>query len=239
MRTLAIIPARGGSKRVLGKNTRLLGGKPLVARTIEAALAAETLDQIVVSSDNSEVLNIARSYDKGIALTRPAELATDTSPAISYVNHALEALENEGGGPFTAIVILQASSPFTLAEDIDGTVRLLERTGADSAVSIMQLDHAIHPIKLKILQGDRLLPYLEEEEGRMAAHELPTLYVRNCSIYATRRQIVDSGQVIGGDCRGYLMPPERSIDINTELDFLFAEFLVKRHLPDSNSGARA
>jgi CMP-N-acetylneuraminic acid synthetase len=240
MKTLAIIPARGGSKRVPRKNIRLLGGKPLVARTIEAAFGAKTLDRIVVSSDSSEVLNIARSYDMGVALPRPAEFATDTSPAILYVKHALEALEGtEGGDPFEAIVILQPSSPFTLPEDIDGTVRLLKRTGADSAVSITQLDHAIHPFKLKILKGDRLIPYLEEEEGRMAAHELPPLYVRNCSVYATRRTIVDSGQTIGSDCRGYLMPPERSVDINTELDFLFAEFLVNGQLRDSNAAARA
>jgi len=232
MSTLAIIPARGGSKRVPGKNTRPLGGKPLVARTIEAAIGAETLGRIVVSSDSSEVLDIARSYDNDMCLVRPAELATDTSPAIDYIHHALDVLETAGQGPFDPVVILQPSSPFTLPEDIDGTVRLLARTDADSAVSVMQLDHMIHPVKLKILKGDRLFPYLAEEDGRMAAHELPAIYVRNCSVYATRRVIIDSGRTIGADCRGYLMPPERSIDINTELDFMFSEFLLARDLPD-------
>jgi len=236
MRTLAIIPARGGSKRVQGKNIRLLGGKALVARSIEAALGARTLDQIVISSDSSNVLSIARSYDKCIALRRPASLATDTSPAIDYVKHALESLESGGGGPFDAVVILQPSSPFTSPEDIDGTVKLLESTGADSAVSIMRVDHAIHPIKLKVLKGDRLLAYLQEEEGRVAEHELPTLYVRNGSVYATRRDMIEGGQTIGRDCRGYLMPPERSVDINTELDLLFAEFLVNRQIPRPSLG---
>ena len=116
----------------------------------------------------------------------------------------------------------------TTAEDIDGTIELLESSGAESAVSVMKLDHATHPLKMKTLQGDRLLPYLEEERGRMAAHELPEIYVRNCSVYATRRTAIDRGQVIGQDCRGYVMPRERSLDINEELDLEFAEFLLSR-----------
>jgi CMP-N-acetylneuraminic acid synthetase len=222
VKTLGIIPARGGSKRVPRKNVRPLGGKPLVAWAIEAATAAR-LDRVVVSSDDDEVLAIAGRFDPRLPLRRPAELATDTSPAVDYVRHALEAC-----GDHDAVVIVQPSSPLTLPADIDATVELLERSGADTAVTVMELDHAIHPIKLKVLSGDRLLPYLEEERGRMAAHELPKLYVRNCSVYATRASVVAAGAIIGADCRAVVMPRERSIDINDELDFSFAEFLVSR-----------
>ena len=137
----------------------------------------------------------------------------------------MKILEGRGEGPFSIVVILQPSSPLTLPEDIDATVELLDRTGADTAVTVAKLDQFIHPFKLKVLEGDRLLPYAVEEKGRMAAHEIPTLYVRNGSVYATRRHVVDSGQVIGQDCRGYVMPRERSIDINDELDYRFAQFL--------------
>jgi CMP-N-acetylneuraminic acid synthetase len=137
-------------------------------------------------------------------------------------------LEANGEGPYDAVVIVQPSSPFTLAEDIDATIDLLVRSGADSAVSVMQLEHAAHPFKMKVLEGDRLLPYLEEERGRMAAHQLPVIYVRNGSVYATRRPSLDRGQVIGDDCRGYVMPHERSLDINEELDLQFGEFLLAR-----------
>ena len=126
------------------------------------------------------------------------------------------------------VVIVQPSSPLTLAEDIDATVDLLAASGADTAVSVVKLDHAVHPLKMKVLEGDRLLPYLEEERGRMAAHELPMIYVRNCSVYATRRRVIDGGGVIGDDCRAYVMPRERSLDINEELDLEFAEFLLSR-----------
>ncbi|MBI3837565.1 MAG: acylneuraminate cytidylyltransferase family protein [Planctomycetia bacterium] len=229
--TLGIIPARGGSKRLPRKNMRLLGGKPLVAWAIEAARGARRLARLVVSSDDPEVLDVARSYDPRLALERPAEISGDESPAIDYVRHALAESEGMGQGPFDAIVILQPSSPFTLSTDIDATVDLLDSSGADSAVSVMHLDHAVHPFKMKVLVGNRLLPYLEDERGRMAAHELPDIYVRNCSVYATRRNSVERGQMIGDDCRGYVMPRERSLDINEELDLLFAEFLLSRKGP--------
>jgi CMP-N,N'-diacetyllegionaminic acid synthase len=228
LNTLGIIPARGGSKRLPRKNVRLLGGKPLVAWAIEAAQGARRLPCLVVSSDDREVLDVARSYGPRLALVRPAEISGDESPAIDYVRHALVELEGAGQGPFDAIVIVQPSSPFTLSADIDATIDLLVSSGADSAVSVMQLDHAIHPLKMKVFDGNRLLPYLEEERGRMAAHELPAIYVRNCSVYATRRDSIERGQIVADDCRGYVMPRERSLDINEELDLLFANYLMSR-----------
>ena len=231
MKTLAIIPARGGSKRVPGKNKRLLQGKPLVTWVIEAALNSKTLDRIVVSSDDDETLDIAGEYEGVLPIRRPAELSDDTALAIDYVRHSLAILEKTEGAVFDAVVILQPSSPLTRTMDIDATVRLLEDSGADSAVSVVKLDHAIHPAKLKEMRGDQLISYIEEEKGRMAEHELPPLYVRNCSVYATRMGVVGEGKIIGDDCRGYIMPREFSIDINDETDMLFAEFLLNKMMP--------
>lgn len=235
MRTLGIIPARAGSKRLPRKNLRLLAGRPLVAWAIQAALAARRLAHLVVSSDDEAVLRLAADLDPALPLPRPAELARDGSPAIEYVRHALEALERSGQAPFDALAIIQPSSPLTLAEDIDATIALLEHSGADSAVTVVEVDHALHPAKFKRLDGDRLLPYYEDEAGRMAAHELPRVYVRNCSVYVTRRTVVQRGQVIGDDCRAYVMPRERSIDINEELDLAFAEFLIGRQRGPASS----
>jgi CMP-N,N'-diacetyllegionaminic acid synthase len=227
-RSLGIIPARGGSKRVPRKNVRLLGGKPLVARSIETALASRRLARIVVSSDDDEVLEIARRYEPSLALRRPAELSGDTSLAIEFVRHALATLEEAGEGPFDVVAIIQPSSPLTGPEDVDGVLDLLAAGGAESAVSVVEVEHALHPAKLKIMQGDRLLPYLEEERLRMAAHELSRVFVRNCSVYASRRAVHDAGKILGDDCRGYVMPRERSIDVNDELDWEFATFLCER-----------
>jgi CMP-N,N'-diacetyllegionaminic acid synthase len=227
-RVLGIVPARAGSKRLPRKNVRILMGKPLVAHSIEAIRSARRVNRIVVSSDDQEVLEIASGFDPGFPLRRPAELATDTALAIDFVRHALKTLEDAGEGPFDAVVIVQPSSPLTQAGDIDRTIELLESTAADSAVSVMELDHAIHPAKLKRMEGDRLLPYLVDEKGQMAAHQLPRLFVRNCSVYAVRRSTIERGEIIGTDSRGYVMPRQRSIDINDELDWEFVQFLAAR-----------
>lgn len=229
MKILGIVPARKGSKRVPGKNTRLLGGKPLCQWVIEAALGARGLDRVVVSSDDEKVLELAARFGANLPLPRPAELATDTSPSVDFVFHALRELEARGEGPYDAVCIMPSSSPFTLASDIDATIALFKETGAETAVSVMQVDHAIHPIKMKVMDGNRLIPYLEEEGGRMATHELPKIFVRNCSVYVSKRAVFfEYKQIVGRDMRGYVMPPERSVDINIEQDLLFAEFVMER-----------
>lgn len=226
MRVLGIIPARSGSKRVPGKNLRLLADKPLVVWSIEACLAAKTLSRIVVTSDDEEILRLAATYDPTMPLRRPAELATDTSLAIDFVRHALSSLAAANEAPFDAVAIVQPSSPLTSSMDIDAVVQLLIESGADSAVSVVELEHALHPLKLKVMHGNRLLPYLEDEQGRMAAHQLSAVFIRNCSVYASRRTVHDANRILGDDCRGYVMPRERSIDVNDEMDLKFAEFLL-------------
>ena len=197
---------------------------------MDTVARASTLARVVVSSDDERVLELAAGRADMVPLRRPDALATDTSPAVDYVLHALDEMErSRGEAPFDAVCIVQPSSPLTLPEDVDGTVRLLIDSGADTAVSVVKLDHAVHPAKLKVMDGDRLLPYLEDEAGRMASHELPDVYVRNCSVYVSRRTVfTEHRQVIGADARGFVMPEERSIDINIERDLLLAELMLQR-----------
>jgi len=228
-RVLGIVPARGGSKRVPRKNLRLLGGKPLVVWAIEAAMKAQRLTRVVLSSDDEQILALSRGAGANVlALRRPDELSTDSALAIEYVHHVAAELNAMGEEVFDAVAIVQPSSPFTLGEDIDATVDLLLRSDADSAVSVMQVEHAVHPLKLKRLEGTRLVPYLEEERGRMTEHDMPPVYVRNGSVYASRRATLERGSIIGESSRGHVMPRERSLDINDELDLAFAEFLLER-----------
>jgi CMP-N,N'-diacetyllegionaminic acid synthase len=230
MNILGIIPARAGSKRVPNKNSKLLGGKPLVQHIIEASCLSKKLTTVLVSSDSDAVLQIAGNYSNLIALRRPDELSDDTAPAIDYVLHALSFLEKKNHTTYDIIVILQPSSPLTLADDIDKTIELLIESGADSAVSVMELGHDVNPLKMKVLEGNKLIAYLEDERGRMAAHELPKIYVRNCAVYATTADTIAKKQIIGDDCRAYIMPRERSVDINDPIDFDFAEFLFQKNL---------
>jgi CMP-N,N'-diacetyllegionaminic acid synthase len=222
MRVLGLVPARGGSTRVPRKNLAVLGGQTLVRRALETALAAGCFDTVALSSDDDEILAEVQGLDV-VALKRPAELATETARASEFARHALREL-----GDFDALAIVQCTSPFTAPEDVAGAVELLERTGAESVVTVARADAAHHPLKLKRLEGDRLLPYLEEDR-LTPSHELEPLWVRNGSVYVFRRDVVERG-LEAGDVRGYEMPPERSFDIDTGRDLAFAEFLLQTGL---------
>ena len=220
MRTLGLVPARGGSTRVPRKNLAVLGGRTLVRRALETALAAGCLETVALSSDDDEILAEADGLD-AVALRRPPELSTETARASDFALHALREL-----GGFDALAIVQCTSPFTAPEDVVGAVALLERTGAESVVTVAAADAAHHPLKLKRLDGDRLLPYLEDDR-LTPSHELEQLWVRNGSVYVFRGDVVERG-LVADDVRGYEMPPERSFDIDTQQDLAFAEFLVSR-----------
>jgi CMP-N-acetylneuraminic acid synthetase len=221
--TLGVIPARGGSRRAPGKNLARLAGKTLVRRALETALAAGCFGLVALSSDDEEILAEAAGLEV-VTLRRPPELATDAALAKDVVLHALRALDDPAN-PFEAVAIVQCTSPFTAPEDVASTVALLERTGAQSAVSVVRVEAAQHPLKLKRLEGNRLLPYLEDDRWA-PSHELPPLWVRNGSVYAFRRDVVEEG-LDAEDVRGYEMPAERSFDIDTAQDLAFAEFLVE------------
>jgi CMP-N-acetylneuraminic acid synthetase len=175
---------------------------------------------VALSSDDDDILAEAAGLDV-VALRRPAELSTGAARASEVALHALREL-----GDFDALAIVQCTSPFTAPEDVAGAVELLARTGAESVVTVAVADAGRNPLKLKRLEGDRLLPYLEDD--RLApSHELETLWLRNGSVYAFRRDVVERG-LEAEDVRGYEMPRERSFDIDTAEDLAFAEFLVER-----------
>ncbi|HXH88072.1 MAG TPA: acylneuraminate cytidylyltransferase family protein [Gaiellaceae bacterium] len=225
MRTLAVIPARGGSERVPRKNLALLEGRTLVRRALETA-GASPFDCVALSSDDDEILAEAEGLEV-VAVPRPSSLGTATTRTFDVVQHALGTLERPGR--FDAVAVIQATSPFTLPGDLAGALALLEETGAASVVSVSRLEPGRHPLKLKRLDADwRLTPYLAED-GLTPSHELPPLWVRNGSIYLSRRFVLDGGRLIDeNDVRGYEMPTERSFDIDTPRDLAFARFLVER-----------
>lgn len=227
MKILGIIPARAGSQRIPGKNWRELNGQPLARYAMTALAAAKSPTDIVVTTDSEEVLALARLHSNFHCILRPAALSTATAPAITYVKHAMEHMAALGKTNYDAIVIVQPTSPFTLAEDIDATVALLSDPAADSAASIMEIPHDLNPLKFKTLEPNGLLsPYYEAEAGRMATHQLPRIYVRNGSVYVARATTITAGKIIGDKCLGYLMPRERSLDLNDEFDWKMAEFML-------------
>ena len=165
MKILGIIPARGGSKRIPGKNTKLFCGRPLIEYIIESSLHSKFLDRIVINSDDEKVLNIGSKYPEIIRIKRPDELSGDKARAIEYVRHTIDVLNQGNNEQFDIVVILQPTSPLTTGEDIDNTIQILINAKSDSAVSVMKLNHAIHPVKMKTMEKGRLFPFIEEENG--------------------------------------------------------------------------
>ncbi len=225
---LGIITARGGSRGIPKKNIKELGGKPLIAWTIEAARGSKLLDRIIVSTDSEEIASVARSAGAEVPFLRPKELATDTAKSIPVVQHALKWIKENEGKEFDAVMILQPTSPFRTSADIDGSIKLLFETGADSVMGMAELtDFSL--AKLKVLDGNRIMPLIVEEgkESSLRDANRP-IYKRNCAIYLTRTEFIENDDLFGQDSRAYVMPPERSIDINTPADFVFAEFLASK-----------
>lgn len=224
IRFLGIITARGGSKGVPDKNTKNLLGKPLIAYTIGAAKESAYLDRCIVSTDSKEIADIAAAHDAEVPFMRPDELATDTALALDVLNHAIHILK-EQGEEYDYVLMLQPTSPMRTGADIDACIQLAAEKSADSVFSMKQLiDFA--PQKLKILDDDgRILPYGEKEKGQSAPrHVGPDLYKRNCAIYLTKTELIEQGDQFGDTSYAYVMPEERSIDINTPVDFALAEF---------------
>ena len=231
-RVLAVIPARGGSKGVPRKNIRDLCGKPVIAWTIETALAAgDVLHRVIVSTDDAEIAEAARASGAEVPFTRPAELATDTAPGLSVIQHAVAFVEEEEEKPVDWVLVLQPTAPFRNADDISESLRLAREGGCDSVISVTRV-LAEHPILMKKIKDDRLLPYcIEEKEGTRRQDYDPPAYIRNGAIYLTRRDVLmESNSIWGEVVRPYVMPEERSYDIDSERDFKLVELVMRERL---------
>ncbi len=228
-KVMGIVPARAGSKRIPGKNMRLLCGQPLIAYALRAALDARLLDRVVVSSDSDEILRFVRSFNQRLVpIRRPSEIAGDESPAIDYVLHSVEFAERYLNYKPDYIAIVQPTSPLTTPDDIDGTIRACIEHNGSSAASVTEVKHHLHPSKYKRIESFKLVNYFSTTQDVMAAHLLDKVYVRNGSVYISRMDAVAQRNLMSEPCIAYTMPIERSLDINDELDFQLAEFLLRQ-----------
>ena len=225
MNVLGVIPARGGSKGVPGKNIKPLAGKPLIAWTIDAAKQSKLLTHCIVSTDSEEIAEVSKKHGAQVPFIRPADLATDSARAIPVIQHALKEMEDREGITFDAVMMLQPTTPFRTAEDIDNAIQLLSDTGADSVISVVDVE-GHHPARMKFMKGNQLIDpdYCEEYENQ-PRQELEPMYLRNGMIYLTRREVLLANSFKGKDCRGVVVDTNRSVNIDTPLDFAYAAFL--------------
>ena len=230
MNVLGVTLARGGSKGVPGKNIRPIAGKPLLAYTVEEALKCTLITEYVVSSDNQEIL--VEAFKRGAnVVERPAELAQDDTPHLPALIHALDWAENAYNTHFDIVADLRATNPFKTAYDIDSAIQKLIRTNADCVVGVSKLeDH--HPSRIKLIYNDRLHDVWPEPESGRRQDLGQDVYIRNGSIYIVKTEVLRSGRFFIGSnlvIRPLIMPPERGINIDTEIDFLLAEAMLYAH----------
>jgi CMP-N-acetylneuraminic acid synthetase len=224
MKILGIVPARGGSKGIPRKNIALLAGKPLLAYTAEAALAAKSLSRVVLSTDDPEIARTGRELGLDVPFMRPPELARDDTPTLPVLQDVVRRLA-ETGDAYDAVFILQPTNPLRRVSDIDGAAALFETTGADSVISFVDVEER-HPARMKIIGPEgRVLdpPFAEEREGQRR-QDLPRYYLREGSVYLTRTKVLmEQHSIKGRDCRAWIIPRERAVNIDTPFDLFLCE----------------
>ena len=232
---LAIIPARGGSKAVPRKNIRVVGGKPLIAYTIETALAAGALfHRVIVSTDDPEIAAIAAQYGAEVPFRRPEDLSGDRVPSLPVLQHGVDFIEQQDGVVLDGVFLLQPTAPLRTVEDIEAAIQLARQEVCDSVISVVQV-FAVHPILMKRIEGKRLKDYcMAETEGTRRQDYDPPAYMRNGAIYLTRRDVLmEANSIWGETICPYVMPPERSVSIDDEMDLRLLERMLQDDEPSN------
>ncbi len=219
---LAVIPARGGSKGLPRKNILDLAGKPLIAWSIEAALGSNFIDRLILSSDDEEIIAVASEWGCETPFVRPAAISGDRATSMDVARHALESLPEK----YDYIAWLQPTAPLRLAADIDAAIKICSDRAAPSCVSVVDAGkspywmYSIDPV-------GALQPIMSGDLANCQRQELPTAYTLNGAVYVTRVDwLIEHGKFMNGGSFAHVMPPERSIDIDSELDFKIAGMLL-------------
>ena len=221
-RLLAVIPARGGSKRLPRKNVLDLAGKPLIAWTIQEALNCKYIDQVIVSTDDKEISDISKEYGADVPFFRPSELATDEAKTVDVVLHLLDELEKVGER-YDYIILLQPTSPLRTAQNIDESVELLQMKISDAVISVCESEHP--PLWCNVLPDDMSMDnFLDESVKNKRSQDLSKQYRINGAIYisSVKKLKKENSFFLSNNCIAYIMKQNVSIDIDTIDDFDFA-----------------
>lgn len=227
MRVLALITARGGSKRLPDKNIRLLGGKPLIVWSIDVAKNISGICDILVSTDDSVIAKVCKDAGAYVPWLRPEELATDTSSSVDVALHALDWYEAEKGA-IDGILLLQPTSPFRTRETIERGIELFEKHNHQPVLGVSPTP--AHPLWTLKMEGDYLVPFIREHGLKIRSQDLPPAYVVNGSFYLiTPAELRACRSFVSAKTMPLLIEsPQESIDIDTEWDFKMAECILEK-----------
>ena len=225
-KVLGIIPARGGSKGLPRKNIRSLAGKPLIAWSIEAGLQSSWIDELIVNTDSPEIAAVAREYGAQVPFLRAPELATDTATTMDVLVDTFDWYENQGRS-FDLVILLQPTSPLRTKDDIDQALQVYREKQAEAVVSVCPVEH--HPFWSNRLPADGCLDkFLRPEAINTPRQQLPEYYHLNGALYlAAIDRLRELNSFFGPRTYAYVMPRERSVDIDTLLDLHLAEILLR------------
>jgi CMP-N-acetylneuraminic acid synthetase len=231
---IALIPARSGSKRLPGKNIKLLNGKHLIYYTIKVALESKLFSEVIVSTDSKEIADIAKIHGANVPLLRPSDLATDSSTDIEWVNHAINSMVKISHSEISSVSILRPTNPLRTSATISKALKLLESNSWADSVRAMEITDK-HPGKMWVLDEDKkAYPYLDQTGEVIPTHNKPTqslqtLWVQNASLEIIKfKSLMSTKSISGNNVLGYEMPGLEGFDINTQKDFEFLEFLISR-----------
>lgn len=213
MKVLALIPARGGSKGLPRKNLLKVAGRPLIAWTIDAALKSSVIDQLILSSDDAEIMEVAKAFGCAVPFKRPSNLASDTASSMDVVLHAINELPS-----FEYIILLQPTSPMRTATDIDAAFKLLIATSAPSCVSVTEVEQSPYWM-YQLTDGFNLRKLMPEHKHITRRQDLPAAYMLNGALYIAKVDwLLQTKDFTSEGCIAYEMKKENSIDIDSVED---------------------
>ncbi len=226
MKRIAIIPARSGSKGLKDKNIKELAGKPLMAYSIESAIRSGCFDKIFVSTDSQHYADIAEKYGADASFLRSIENSSDMADSWSVVREVIARFQ-QNGEEYDEIMLLQPTSPLREADDIKNAVELLYDRCGNAVISVTECDHS--PLWCNTLPSDGCMDqFIRREVKGVPRQELPKYYRYNGAIYLlTMSELENRSHMFEKECYAYIMDQKRSIDIDSELDFLIAEMIMK------------
>lgn len=223
---LGIVPARGGSKGVPGKNLRSLAGRTLLDYAAGAARESGVLDRLILSTDSEDIAATGRSAGLEIPFMRPAALAQDDTPMLPVVQHAVDALSRSGWTP-DVVVLLQPTSPLRRAGHIQDAVRLLCESGADSVVTVVEIPRHMSPDYVMRIEAGVLRPFLPEGSRVARRQDARPAYVRDGTVYAFHRTTLERfATIYGEDCRPLVLDAAESLSIDSPADWAAAERIL-------------
>ena len=229
VKRLCTICARGGSKGLPGKNIRLIGGKPLIVHSLSQAQSSGLFDAVAVSSDSKEILNISEKAGADYCIFRSQELASDSAPKLPAIQHCVNEVETLSGKNFDVIVDLDVTSPLRITKDIEGAVRLLEDENVSNVISGCPARRS--PYFNLVERDDRGCVRLSKtpEQTILRRQDAPECFDMNASIYVWKRAgLIGSKSIFNADTLLFVMPEERSIDVDREWEFEYVEFLFNK-----------